>query len=360
MAKGKITELEQSIAKYDRLIKRNPGSDNTYCLKAEALVKLGKLQQNDKACYEQALACYNKAIELDSENATYLADRMKLHVLMGCPGLAVEDMRKIKELPKAEGSMEIYMENTMNDIGSLDAIQDTIKELQASGKIDEKLAGILEKHTRVTANLVVQVGAHGKTLNIHDQEIANLKAIVADLLKGNKLTEAQIAGLEQKAEGLESEVSQNTAKIQGVEERTLKAEEKIGQLEGDSALHEEMIIDLRGEMDMLKPVTAALHEKVKNSSSLSDQAKQEMQGMVSHLEESVRSLTVKGTDQEGTIGKIIARVQALTEAQDFTQNMLSDLCTDIDGIKESLPGSSHTESEGFVLIGETSESGAVV
>lgn len=357
MTKAKITELEKNIEKYDRLIKRNPGSSNSYHLKAEALVEIGKLKGNDQEYYTQALKCYNTAIEIDPENALYVADRMKLHVTMGKPELAVEDMRKIKELPEGDGGvLDLYMENTMQDIASLDEIQDTIKELQISGKIDAKLAGILEKHARVTANLVVQVGAHGKTLSIHDQDIANLKAIVADLLQGKNISEAQIALLEQKTEGLKSEVSHNSAKIQGIEEKVLKTEAKVGELEDDSAMHEDMIIGMKEDLDMLKPVTAALHEKVRSNSSLSDQAKQEMHGMVSHLEESVKKLADKGENQEGIMSKVISRVQALTEQNDFTQQMLTDLCVDIDGIKESLPGSSH--AEGFVLIGDVHETSA--
>ncbi|WP_425361607.1 Ulp1 family isopeptidase [Candidatus Tisiphia endosymbiont of Ceraclea dissimilis] len=188
MPNNNIEELQREIKSYNRRIERHPKDDNSYYRKAETLKQLGQIT-GDKSSYEEALTCYNKAIELNKETALYLVARSRLYVDIGKPEEAVQDIRKINELPIDESNQiyRIYVRNTQSDILKLDSIKNQIKQLQSNGEISPELSNILEQHASVTANLVVQVGAHSEKLGEQGSDITLLKSQVAALMRSFEL-----------------------------------------------------------------------------------------------------------------------------------------------------------------------------
>jgi len=70
-----VTKIENDIAKYSKIIEKNPSKHQAYDLKGRALMQINRL--------EESLECYNEAIKLESGNKIYLAQRAKLYGLTG-------------------------------------------------------------------------------------------------------------------------------------------------------------------------------------------------------------------------------------------------------------------------------------
>lgn len=208
--------LKEDIRSYDRLIKRGKGDDKTYYGKAEALAKLAEAETAEaKSDYQQqAIDAYSKAIDLSGgKNPLYLIDRSKLYAQMGKTDLAVGDIRQVEQLPKADGISGLYITTVVRDISRLDSVQETIAQLVKNKAIDPRLASALKEHAKVTAGLVVQVGAHGEALEKHDGRIEKLERMVQQLLRGQKLSEEQIVEIERKLDAVELKAQEHQDRL---------------------------------------------------------------------------------------------------------------------------------------------------
>lgn len=246
---GKVVEeLRETIKSYDSDIKRAVAKKENirpakiailYYDKGKSLIKLAELVSWDKVKYHlEALDCLNKAVNLDSGNSLYLADRSKLYVALGNNDLAVKDVESIIMLPKSNDVVGMYVGNTIRDITALKAIQETVNQLSEKGVIVPELATALNEHARVTAGLVVQVGAHGEKLDKqeakvagHDNEIAELKLLVQELAEARKISDARneelIGKFRQETAILKARVDANTEEIAGINERLSVLEDKL-------------------------------------------------------------------------------------------------------------------------------------
>lgn len=225
---SKIKKLEDKIKLNNGNIKRDSTNPAHYHAKARNLAELSELVSGDKkAAYQkQSLECYNKAIDLDTENSLYLADRSKLHVALGNNELAIIDVQTISSLPKAEGLDGFYVGNTIRDVARLSQIQDSIAQLEQKGTIGTELANILKEHANITSGLVVQVGSYGEKLVKqeeklagHDDRIEQLELLVKQLQKSNEISEAKNIELENRfkheTEAIKAQVAANTIAISG-------------------------------------------------------------------------------------------------------------------------------------------------
>lgn len=301
-----IAKLEREIEGYDMDIEDNPENALAYYKKGGAFTKL-KEATKDSTYNGKALSCYNKAIELDSTSSVYLGDRSKLHIAMGNPDLAVEDIKKVKDLPESSNPITaMYLNNTVRDIAKLESVQNTIAKLQKEGKIDPALANALAEHAKVTANLVVQVGAHGERLNGHDQEIGSLTskteeliAIVKTLSEGGKVNSEQIANLMRDTSALKGTLDQNSIKIQGIEEQLSSA-----------------------VTDIKKGIASSKEGDVATKSLL--------EAKIGSLESQLGNLA-----KQKDVTKIVLDMKKMIGENKFTKESLEDLQDQIDEMKES-------------------------
>jgi tetratricopeptide (TPR) repeat protein len=112
------------IAKYDKIIKKNPSKHQAYDLKGRALMEINRL--------EESLECYNKAIKLESNNKIYLAQRAKLYGLTDQADKAFEDLKLISQLQQhsnEDAFNNLILFNTLQEVQKLDS--DKIQENKA-------------------------------------------------------------------------------------------------------------------------------------------------------------------------------------------------------------------------------------
>lgn len=126
-----IERLNDELELYDMNIEDDHDDANSYFMKAGVLVKLATHAQGNGSYYDQALDCYNKAIELEGNNPLYLADRAKLYINnLGNANLAAVDIKTIEALPQACGVTGIYITNTVADISKLDGVKGVLQNLE--------------------------------------------------------------------------------------------------------------------------------------------------------------------------------------------------------------------------------------
>jgi len=215
----RVEELNKKLTNYDKIIARNlekkRESASVYYEKANILVELLQFIKDESRLIKEALECYDSAIRLAPKKSIYLADRSKLHVLLGNNELAVKDIRTLKNLPEDNNYvLATYIKNTVEDIAGLDAIQATVTKLLGEGKIDKELAGALNAHADITARLVVQVGTHGDILAHHSNEIKELRSLIDELHESSKDSKREIKKLKQKTANFEIQLQVNTTTIQ--------------------------------------------------------------------------------------------------------------------------------------------------
>ncbi len=170
-----IETQNQSIERCDRQIKSHPDRPNNYYLKAGALVKLSEIT-GDNTYYDQALVCYNKAIDLSPQNGQYLADRSKLHIAMGNISLATQDVVAVQESPSMGKLSDMYKNHTMKDVLKLNSVQNEVNNLVQQGKITLELQGVFSNMIQVVSGISLRVSNHDIKLDEHDEEFIALKA----------------------------------------------------------------------------------------------------------------------------------------------------------------------------------------
>ncbi|KJV89495.1 hypothetical protein [Rickettsia bellii] len=209
-----LKKLQEELEVSEFGIEMDEEDASAYFKKASVLVKMFRLTDNNEYITE-ARRCYDKSVELAPEDKIYLTDRSKFFVSIGENSLAVDDIRKLKNLPvDSNYVLETYIQNTIDDITRLDTIQTTITKLLGEEKIDKDLADALIAHTDITARLVVQVGTHSNVLANLSNEIIELKDLIAKLYKGEKDSKKEIKKLKQKTANFEIQLKINTTIIQ--------------------------------------------------------------------------------------------------------------------------------------------------
>jgi tetratricopeptide (TPR) repeat protein len=160
------SELEQEVAKFDKVIKLSPNNHAAYNNKAKALAQLGN--------YDEALKCYNKAISLsEGKKPGYFVERGKLHVSMGQIESAIKDIEQAGKLP-GDGTTEIYVKTTMKDVQKLRSLLEGIDKLVASGQMNKALADIMKNHIKVTAGNSVQIGAQNARIKDIEEVLSSV------------------------------------------------------------------------------------------------------------------------------------------------------------------------------------------
>jgi tetratricopeptide (TPR) repeat protein len=160
------------IAKYDKIIKKNPSKHQAYDLKGRALMEINRL--------EESLECYNKAIKLESNNKIYLAQRAKLYGLTDQADKAFEDLKLISQLQQhsnEDAFNNLILFNTLQEVQKLDSVNKKITELRNDKNIDPGLLDAIKDLSSVTVSLVVKVGIHEEKLMGHDDAIMKLQAM---------------------------------------------------------------------------------------------------------------------------------------------------------------------------------------
>jgi hypothetical protein len=283
-----VRELESDILLYDMNLRFDPKDDNGYYMKGVAYVKLFKHTKSDVYA-KLALKAFDKAVELtDAKNTTYLADRSKLHVAMGDNDLAVSDIAIISKLPRVSGIEGFYANNTVRDIAKLEAVQDSVNKLGASGKIPKELAEAINSHAKITASLVVQVDEHGNRISDHDDKIEKLELIVNSLVENKSITREQIVIITRELEAIDKKVADHEARITRTEVELRELADKWG---------------------------------------ISQQAMEEMKASLEALEidhENMLTAIDHIVDNMGVIEHDISRVRAEDAAKAELQEMLSD------------------------------------
>lgn len=245
MQNEEINKIEDEIKTYDLGIKFNPNKGISYYKKGEALVREYSQTKNSSQLSE-ALECYDKCIELEPKSQLYLAERSKLHVEMGNPELAVEDIRKIKELQSSNHSSQndspviaMYVSNTVRDIAKLDEIQAAIPELVASGKIDQDFAKIFVDLTKITEGIAVTVGVHdtklkeqGDELGEHRSRLSHienqLQIILKQIQEGSRASQnVSIQDLIQEAKDLLNRIASNEREVHELWENLEDLEQRL-------------------------------------------------------------------------------------------------------------------------------------
>lgn len=127
--------LYQRIVHCDALIQADPTNDCAYYAKAKRLRHLEILTQ-DPSYYEQALACYTKAIDL-RELPKYLLERSRVYIHMNQLEEAVKDLIRIDEL--SDDPFNFYVQKEKIKMLHLDSIQNQIKQLYIQGKITDAI-----------------------------------------------------------------------------------------------------------------------------------------------------------------------------------------------------------------------------
>ena len=254
----KIAELEGDLELCNGAIEDDAEDANSYYLKAGTLTALAKLR-GEVYSTQQALDCYNKAVELDPEIALYRADRSNLLARTGNTEAAVEDIRVISSLDmsKVTGVTKIYINNVLKELGKLTAVQDKIKALKTSG-LDSSLIDMLDKLTESSAELAININAgEGRYKAIYDEKLSKLQSIVDKLSDSQELSKAEVEKLKEKVQ-----------------------------------LHNKQIIKLNGTVNLLNSVTETMHNQLSNVTG--DKAEQaEMKKAIDSLGQSIMSIATR-------------------------------------------------------------------
>lgn len=289
---AEIKKLEQSIALYDRNIKRNPNNTNSqpYYMKAKDLFELGKIIKDNPDNFKQSLECYSKAIELDPKNSLYYTKRGELHAHMGNTELAALDIRESNKFPSLDDIASIYMQNTKRDIAKLTSVQDAIAKLKENGQINDILAEAFLEHTKVTEGLVVSVGVHGETLDIHNHRIEKLEAMLAQVTKSleqsvqekNELDTRLTAELRKETNEIKGVLADQSAKIETIESKvttltlTTSTEfndlsHKLSNLEVNKSLFEGRLKIAEGKLDTHDNLLITIDDTLKQANVYKEQ-----------------------------------------------------------------------------------------
>lgn len=306
-----IKKLQDELELYDMNIEADAEDHNSYYMKAKTLVKLGTEKQ-DSSYYKEALESYRKAIEIAPEEALYPVDRAKLYINnLGETYLALQDIRKLQELPESEGITGVYIKNTLRDIGKLDSIQSSIKQLLAEGKIDSELAAVLSDNARATSGLVVESGVRDKP-DTHDnaqnnERIERLESLVTQLREGKEVADREILKLKADTEDAHKKLK----------------------------LHGRLIADIKKDLNLVNEVTLEMQKKV-DSGGFSNAEQEQMKKDLADIQTSMRELIeFRGASEEDT-KKIIEEMTELASRKDTDTKMFLNLNKKIKGLEAEL------------------------
>ena len=139
-----LERLEGELELYNMGIEDDAEDANSYYMKAGVLLKLANYKQGNGS-YEQALECYNKAIEIEGDNPLYLVDRSKLYATyFKDASLALRDIESVLSLPESEGVTGIYIKNTLREVTGLEFVQAALQNPGDSGQGQSDFSGFLQ------------------------------------------------------------------------------------------------------------------------------------------------------------------------------------------------------------------------
>ncbi len=186
--------LKNEIKVCNDTLKEDSKDEQAYNLKGKALVKLAELtgDATQKSTYQQqALECYNKAITLNPNNAVYLVDRSKLHILMNNPELAAKDIIAAQEALSFDGALDMYVNNTIKDILKSESVKAEVEKLKKAEELSKPAAA--QAASQPTAKAAAAPAVAQPELTPKEKEISKLQGEITtyDTFIKNKTTPAQ-------------------------------------------------------------------------------------------------------------------------------------------------------------------------
>ena len=291
-------KLETELSVLNRSIRNHPDDDKLYYSKAAALKKLASITGN-KEKYTETLTSFNKAIEMDSENAFYLIKRAELLITMRRNQEAFNDLqaavRFAKDiLAKPSGDLSIEEMATVNairDVAKLDDMNKSIKALVAEGKLDKDMEHLFIDHIRSVESIMVQ------TLNdtsLHDQLVRMLN---------DKLSEIQ------------SQIKTNGELTAGQID-TVKAELRAQAIKLD-------VLQVR--ITEIESVAQSLGKRVDENQAMSEQDRIQVKESIDKINSCLKSLNSKVEVNDPILKKMVDSVRELLDHKDISLENINDL-----------------------------------
>lgn len=166
-----IKHLKKNIEEYEEDLMVEPETHIFHYKKADDLVKLAEVTE-DRSYYSEALRSYTRAIDLSPQNRTYLADRSKLHVILGRADLAAQDLLEVQKSPSTgDGALDLDSNYTTKNILKLGDVQFEVKKLITNGQIPKELEGVFSGMIEVISGISLRVSSHDETLKDHGSQL---------------------------------------------------------------------------------------------------------------------------------------------------------------------------------------------
>ena len=118
-----LQRYEEAIECYDKAIELNPDNPEYWNKKANLLYKL------DEVSFEEILKCYDKAIELNPKNPEYWENKVNM---IGYP--SIEEIECYDKLIKLEPDNEYHLWRKINSLKNLQRYEEAI---ECNGKLIE-------------------------------------------------------------------------------------------------------------------------------------------------------------------------------------------------------------------------------
>lgn len=189
-----------------------------YTIATSFLQEVGSGRYNNNSelvndLFGEALANCVKAISLDSNNAKYIITKVKLLTLMGKDKDCLSDLAQAKELISISKDplVQLYVNNTIDNIEKLDSVKSTLAELKKKGENIE-LINAVEDLTDVTSNINLAVHDHKESIDQHTQQIIDINNKTLEVVSNVENQEQNINLLLHEIQELKSTVLKQVAK----------------------------------------------------------------------------------------------------------------------------------------------------